>query len=338
MSTEFLYLDTKNPPQEYYEMLETYHKDKWERFKRSQFSWYQKWPYFRVFCLKNGEQYVGQASAFRVDAFINQKIEGIWWGVDTFLFKEYRGGGKGKYLQKQLHEDLQNFTSAAYTPINGIIKKKCGCKELFTRNTYYYAVSNYCILMASIFADKKLKRQLPVKSISSYCYSIFRRKRYKHFTIEDARIDETLVSFINNTLSSNYDFFVWRSVDYLKWKYAENPAFNYKLLSFRFNGKIEAIVGFTDIHEYSIGGKKVRSVKILDSVIVKDSSLTQKDVLVYVADYYKRKHEKLDGIFSLISCNWFPKIRISRPVLSTINQQINKPYLTYLDQDMEQVM
>jgi len=63
----------------------------------------------------------------------------------------------------------------------------------------------------------------------------------------------------------------------------------YNLMQFSKNGKTEAIVGFTDIHEYSIGGKFVRSVKIFDSVISPNSQLTDKDLLTYIADFFKKR-------------------------------------------------
>jgi hypothetical protein len=98
-----------------------------------------------------------------------------------------------------------------------------------------------------------------------------------------------LVNFINTILQNRYDFFVWRTLEYMQWKYEQNPAFNYNLMQFSKNGKTEAIVGFTDIHEYSIGGKFVRSVKIFDSVISPNSQLTDKDLLTYIADFFKKR-------------------------------------------------
>ena len=118
-------------------------------------------------------------------------------GGDTFLFKQYRGGGRGKQLQKQLHDDLPNFTSAAFTPINGIIKKKCGCEPLFDKQEYYYGVSSFFLLLSSIFAYKVLKINLSVKSVIPYIYTFYRHKKYKNYEISDALIDSSLVGFIN---------------------------------------------------------------------------------------------------------------------------------------------
>lgn len=339
MKIEYLYLDPLNPPVGYVEMLQRwYGKEKWERFKKRQFEWYQNYCQYRIYVIKVDNEFVGQASAFGVKVFDNDKKSELWWGVDTFLFKKYRGVGIGKQLQKQLHDDLPNFTSAAYTPINAIIKKKCGCNALFDKQEFYYGVSSYFVLLASIFAYKKLKIRLSNNSIIPYVYSFYKHKKYKDFVISDAIIDNSLVGFINETLKSQYDFFVWRDLDYMKWKYEQNPAFKYKLVQFQLNGKTEAILGFTDIHNYRMGGRPIRSVKILDTIIDKNSKLTQKDLLVFVAEYYRQRQERIDGIISLINCNWKPKVSVSHPVLSTLKERIVRPYITFLDQDMEQVM
>lgn len=339
MNVEYLYVDSYNPPQEYLDMLQKWHgHEKWDRFKKRQFEWYQRYPNYKIFAVKVEGVFVGQASAFGVDYYYDGKMNELWWGVDTFLFKEYRGGGIGKQLQKQLHDDLPNFTSAAYTPINGIIKKKCGCIPLFDRNTWYYGVSNFFTLMVSIAVEKKFKENFPMRSVAANQYLWFKRKNYKGYEISDAVIDEKLVAFVNETLKERYDFFVWRNVDYMKWKYEQNPAFDYKLMTFSKNGMLEAVVGFTDIHQYGLGGKKVMSVKVLDSVISKYSELSTEDLLVYIADYYKKRNEKIDGIFSLQKSEWYPRTCVTRPVLSTIRAEIKQPYITYLDQDMEQEM
>lgn len=339
MNAEYLYVDPINPPQEYIEMLRKwYGEKKWNLFKKSQFEWYQKYPRFRIYALKVNNMFVGQAAAFGVEVFSNKKKIELWWGVDTFLFKKFRGEGRGKQLQKQLHDDLPNFTSAAYTPINAIIKKKCGCKALFEKKEFYYGVSSYFVLLVSIFARKKLKVKVSKKKVIPFVYSFYRHKSYKDYLISDALIDGSLVDFINETLKSQYDFFVWRDVDYMKWKYEQNPAFKYKLFQFQQNGKVEAVLGFTDIHEYLIGGRPVRSVKILDAIIDKNSKITHKDLLVFVADYYRQREEAIEGIFSLNNVKWNPRVSVSHPVLSTLKENVKKPYITFLDQDMEQVM
>lgn len=339
MSVEYLYVNPSDLSSKYLEMLKKwYGKTKWERFKRRQFEWYQKCPRFKIFTVKMNGEFVGQASAFGVDVFNRGQIVELWWGVDTFLFKQYRGGGIGKQLQKQLHDDLPNFTSAAYTPINGIIKRKCGCEPLFDKQEYYYGVSSYFSLMLSIFAYKILKINIPNKSIIPFIYSFAEIKKYKKYVISDAVIDTPLVDFINETLKSQYDFFVWRSVDYMRWKYEKNPAFQYRLIQFQKEGETEAVLGFTDIHEYYIGGKPVRSVKILDAIIDTNSKLTHKDLLAFVSDYYKQRNERIDGIFSLVKGNWIPRLSVTHPVLSTLKEKVEKPYITFLDQDMEQVM
>jgi len=339
MNVEYLYVDPTNPSQDYLDMLRKWHgEEKWNRFKKYQFEWYQQYPKYKIYAVKVDGVFVGQATSFGVNVYNCNKISELWWSVDTFLFSEYRGGGRGKQLQKQLHDDLPNFTSAAYTPINGIIKGKCGAKPLFERETWYYGVSNFLMLMSSIMARKKLNVNIPSHGLSLNLYLWFKSKKYKEYDVRDAVIDDNLVQFINETLKSRHDFFVWRDVDYMKWKYEKNPAFRYRLLTFSKNGKTEAVVGFTDIHPYGLGGKKVKGVKVLDSVIAKDSYLTDKDVIVYIADYYRKIRQNIDGIFALQKCGWYPRTCVMRPVLSTLSTKIRKPYLTYLDQDMEQEM
>ena len=139
-------------------------------------------------------------------------------------------------------------------------------------------------LLISVFAKKKLKLELPTKGLLPWLFSFYRRKNYRNYTIVEASIDESIVDFINESLKDQYDFFVWRNVDYMRWKYERNPAFQFKLLQFIINGKTEAVLGFTDVHFYKMGGRPVRSVKILDAIINKDSKLSHKDLLVFVAD------------------------------------------------------
>lgn len=339
MNVEYLYVDPIKPPKEYMEMLRKWHgEEKWNWFKRRQFEWYQKYPKYKIHAVKVDGAFVGQASAFGVEVYDKAEVHDLWWGVDTFLFSEFRGRGIGKQLQKKLHEDLPNFTSAAYTPINAIIKEKCGCRPLFEKKTWYYGVSNFLVLMSSITARKKLHVNLPSRGLSLNQYLWLKSRKYKKYEVSDAVIDDNLVNFINETLKSKHDFFVWRDVDYMKWKYEKNPAFKYKLVTFSKNRKTEAVVGFTDIHHYGLGGKKVKGVKVLDSVIAKDSELTTKDILVYIADFYRKAHQDIEGIFAMQKCGWQPRTCVSRPVLSTLNADIRKPYITYLDQDMEQEM
>ena len=90
---------------------------------------------------------VGQASAFKVTAIIEGKEQALYWGCDTFLLQEYRGYGIGKTLQKIMHETCPNFSSAWYSPINGIIKRKCGCFDLMELRFTYYPVSYFMGMM-----------------------------------------------------------------------------------------------------------------------------------------------------------------------------------------------
>lgn len=339
MNVEYQYVDPINPPDGYLEMLHKWHgKEKWNRFKKAQFEWYQQHPKYKIYAVKVDGVFVGQATAFGVNFCNQNEINELWWGVDTFLFKDYRGDGKGKQLQKKMHDDLPNFTSAAYSPINGIIKNKCGANTLFVKKEYYYPVTIFFSLLFSIFVKKIFHKNIKYWITIPNLYTKFYRLKTHSYEIREAVIDEALVSFINDTLRSQYDFFVLRNVEYMKWKYERNPAFKYKFFEFRKDGLVHAVVGFTDVRRYSIGGKTTNSVKILDSIIIKESKLTHNNLLVFVIDYWKQQGYYLDGVFSLIPCSFFPRVCIQKPVLSTIDAIIRKPYITYLDQDMEQEM
>ena len=339
MNVEYTYIDPKNPPIEYVEMLKNWYGiEKWARFKKYQFEWYQKYEDYKVFTAKDGNRFIGQASAFKVPVAVDNHEVELWWGVDTFLFKEYRGKGVGKYLQLQLHKDCPNFSSAAYTPKNAIVKRKCGGKDWFQKNIYYYPVSSYLQLLISICLKKTFALDIPFKFVPFSVYTHKSPAVVKHFEVEKSPINEEIVRFMNSSLRRKYDFFVKKNLDYLKWKYQDNPAFSYTFITFRKAGEIKAVVGFTDVRKYSIGGKFVRGIKILDSITSPDNILSDTNLLCYVMQYCKKNNMNIDGVFSLTKCNCYPYIHIAKPVLSTCLYDVQAPYLTFLDQDMEQEM
>lgn len=288
---------------------------------------------------------VGQASAFKVTAIIEGKEQALYWGCDTFLLQEYRGYGIGKTLQKIMHETCPNFSSAWYSPINGIIKRKCGCSDLMELRFTYYPVSYFMGMMWQLVTLKIFKKRIKINTSIPYLYyklnKLFYHNPLSKYDIQTVNYDSIgrEISEFMETALKGYDFHIKRSLDFLKWAYGwKHNA--YTMLKFLANGKIEAIVAFSNIHEATHVVAKVKGVSIYDLIISPDSKLTRKDILMYVIEYHKCRRMKLDGIITFEYMPWFPKFFYPRPyaaLLSTYGKKVEKGYLSLIDQDMDQL-
>ena len=141
-------------------------------YKSEQFEWYRKQGnYIVVIAIVDGK-IAGQATAYTCKAYISGSILPISWGCDTFVLPQYRGLGLGKRLQKYLHENTVNFSSAGYTPLNGIIKRKCGSHILFTNSFVYYPVSNLVNFALRKIVQKRVNvnLRLPLCKFPFYYY------------------------------------------------------------------------------------------------------------------------------------------------------------------------
>ena len=299
---------------------------------------------FRILVANIGDHFVGQACAYCVDAYVNQSVKKIFWGVDTFVLPNMRGKGIGKLLQLRLHKDLPNFTSAWYSPINGKIKVKCGCKNILNFPFAYYPVSSYFSILTELGVKKLISYSVELPRISlPYLYSYLNipiKKWAKLFQVQELDVSNLplLSSFIESCLMET-QFHVIRSEKYLRWKYIENPRINPKILSVSKDGKIVGLVVFSDIFEGRVVLSKARVVKIYESIFTKDSGLSHKKLLFIISDFLHSQKKTFDGFLSLQKISYWPSLVYPRPsskLLSTMTiDKLTSGYLTYSDQDME---
>lgn len=300
---------------------------------------------FRVIVAIINGKMVGQASAYKVKAVIEGKEQPFYWGCDTFLLPESRGHGVGKHLQNELHKSCLNFSSAWYSPINGIIKRKCGGTDLIDLKFTYYPVSNFCGLMWQLVSAKMFKKRLTVKVQIPFLYyklnRWFHRSKLKGYEMREilySELNEEIAEFMESSLK-DYDFHIKRDLEYLRWAYGWKEG-QYHMLAFIRNGKIEAIVAFSKPHDATHVIARFRGISILDLVINPKSKLTTKDVLMYVIQYHKERHMGIEGVITFEQVNYFPHFvypRPSVPLLSTYGKKLRKGYISYIDQDMDQL-
>ena len=332
--------ETSFTESEYHQLLQEFNGNR-TVYKIEQYEWYQKHgKYLVAVAIVNGKL-VGQATGYACNVSCKGVKIPISWGCDTFVLPQYRGLGLGKKLQKYLHNNTQNFSSAGYTPLNGIIKRKCGAKELFTNDFLYYPVTNLFNFALKKLGKKWLNKDLKIPSCSFPLYYYLNRKKIKRFTVcieEYKDISEEILAFIETTLHSQYDFYVIRDKEYMQWKYVENPSMTFKMLTIRKNDVLCGVIFFTDVASCALSGINLRHCKLLDSILVKDCGFTQKDALLCVMQYWTSRNIRVDGIASMFNVPYLGKVGFKRPMLSTLqNVNIHSPYMAYSDQDLEQM-
>lgn len=288
---------------------------------------------------------VGQASAYKVKAIIEGKEQPLYWGCDTFLLPETRGHGVGKHMQNELHKACINFSSAWYSPINGIIKKKCGGTNLIDLKFTYYPVSNFCGLMWQLASAKLFKKRLTVKIHAPFLYynlnNWLHKNKLKGYEVEEvaySELNEEIAEFMENSLKV-YDFHVKRDLKFLRWAYGWKEG-QYHMLTFMRDGKIEAIVAFSKSHNATHVIARFQGVSILDLVVSPESKLTKKDILMYVIRYHKEHNENIEGLITFEQMKYFPRFvypQPSAPLLSTYGKKLRKGYVSFIDQDMDQL-
>lgn len=298
-----------------------------------------------IVALLNGKM-IGQAAAYKVTAIINGKEQPFYWGCDTFLLPESRGLGIGKHLQNELHKACPNFSSAWYSPINGIIKKKCGSSELMKLRFTYYPVSSFIDIFVQLITAKIFKKRIKLKYSIPYLYynfnKIFYKNKLNNFEIKEIYLNDItseISDFIEKSLNK-YDFHIKRSLEFMKWAY-EWKENHYHILTINNKKKeIEALVIFSDIHNATHVIARFNGVSILDLIINTKSNLKKKDIIMLVISYYKKRKEKLDGIITFEQIRYFPKFIYPSPyspLLSTCTEKITNGYISFIDQDMDQL-
>lgn len=332
--------DTSFTESEYYQLLQEFNGNRTE-YKYEQYEWYRKHGKYLVAVAIMDGKLAGQATSYVCNVFCNGTKLPISWGCDTFVLPQYRGLGLGKKLQEYLHEHTENFSSAGYTPLNGIIKRKCGAKELFVNDFVYYPVSNLFHFAFKKLGKKWLKKNLELPPCSFPLYYYLNKKRIKGFKVsieEYDNISDEVLTFMETTLRSQHDFYVIRDKEYMQWKYVENPSMTYRMLTVRKADVLCGVIFFTDVASCALSGINLRHCKLLDSILVDDCGFTQKDALISVMQYWISQHIQIDGIASMFNVSYLGKVGFKRAMLSTLqNVKIHSPYIAYSDQDLEQM-
>lgn len=300
---------------------------------------------FRVIVAIINGRMVGQSAAYKVKAIIEGREQVFFWGCDTFLLPESRGYGVGKHMQNELHKACPNFSSAWYSPINGIIKRKCGGIDFLDLKFTYYPVSNFCGLMWQLLSAKLFKKRQTVKAHVPFLYynlnKLFHKNKLKGYEVVEihySELGEEIAEFMVNSLKG-YDFYIKRDLDFLRWAYGYKEG-QYHMLLIKQNGKIHAVVAFSKIHHATHVIARFNGVSILDLVISPDSELTTKDILLYVIQFHKERNEKIEGVITFEQMNYFPKFiypNPSVPLLSTYGKKLSNGYVSFIDQDMDQL-
>lgn len=344
---ELVYLQEKDieTPQ-YISFYEKYHGVGSFKSRRERIHWYFHSEGYRQLVAVLDGKYVGQSCAYKTTAIVNGQPCEWWWGVDGFVLEDMRGKGVGKALQRKLHEDCPNFSSASYSAVNGFIKGKLGDHEIMSYHQYYCPTSCFVSLYVELVLKKFLSRSVRFPRIRlPYFYSLIAglkgKTDYKVHELTKEVFNDQLSGFIEDNLR-NTGFHIQRTTDYIKWKYLKNPSIKYGALDVMKDGRRVGVIFYTNAYNGEFVVSKARVCKILDSVIKADSTLSQKELIVILMNHFKSKGVKLDGVLTLIPSTYWPQIKYPMPgsirMLSTMDiDKIEDGYLAYSDQDMEQM-
>lgn len=301
--------------------------------------WYQSYQDFHLLVAEVNGELVGQACTYKANCIVNSCLSDIYWGIDTFVLARMRGKGVGKALQLKLHKDWQNFSSAWYSLSNGIIKKKCGANEIFPVPFTYFPITKLYFTYVDRVIRKFLKKEVRTTSPFPYLYH-YLNYRKSRFVANEINLDSDVEERINEWLcKSDYDFYIKRDRQFLHWKYKKNPNLRYHLLQLTLSEEIIGYVIFSEVFPKSWRGGNVLVSNILDYVFKPGEDFGLTNIITLVSSYYKKKKQALDGIQAIGKSKFRFAQTNEEPLLSTLkNVSINKPYLTFIDQDMEQMI
>lgn len=300
---------------------------------------------FRCCIASVDNQYVGQSCAYKTYAIAHGERHEFWWSIDTIVLPESRGMGVGKKLQGKLHSDLPNFSSAWYSPINGIIKKRCGAHGLFGIHMAYYPVSRFFSIISHLLCLKFLKRRMTFIPKLPFLYStlnfLFKRKDKKQYTVQEvshADLGKDDFAFIAQSLRQ-YDFYIERSPRFLHWQYKEmmHGVHLFRILK---DEKQCGFVACSSVHNSSFYGVPISAVSIYELLTDPDSSLSRKGAMSLITNVFRSRNEYFDGFLSTVDVNYLGKLYYPlsyRSVLSTLPGEYINPYFTYADQDLDQL-
>ncbi len=350
---EYIYWDFKNTPvtiEQYRSFLTEYYGDSANsRYERAM--WYhQRGNYQVLLALENG-CIIGQSCVYKVYAIVNGKKEDFWWGVDAFVLPAARGKGVGKKLQKKLHEDFFYFSSLWYSKTNGFIKRKCGAWELVKVPFNYYPVCSFLSVVLRVFIKRVLHHKMFVPITYKDKYFIlnnFFASRNK-WMVKDVCLSEQmdeLMPLVNDSLKK-HDFYVIRDKDYLIWKYLKNPTIGeYKTLFFYSlinPDELQGAVIFSTPYIKTTFSIPLKVFTILDCFVLPGSRLSKYRILLETIRYYHQLGIAMDGVLTLGNFSYFPFIRYPWSGTALLTNYVKKtkienPYLSYSDQDMEQMI
>lgn len=348
---EYIYWDFNNIPisiKEYKEFLYEYYGDSAsERYER--LKWYrERGDYHLLLALYDGKP-VGQSAAYKVTAWLAGREENWWWGVDAFVFSRVRGKGIGKGLQKRLHNDYENFSSMWYSRTNGYIKRACGANEFLLANFNFYPVSSFFSIMYKILMNRCFDKDVSIRIVCKKKYYILNRLflNSKKYIAREINLKNNLkdaIPYIKGVLEK-YDFFIKRDYDYMYWKYINNPMLKnyYTLFIYSTEGMncILGIVIFSGIFEKKIFSVPMKVVTILDCFISDEKKISMRSLLIEVIKFYDKRGMLFDGVLTMQNISYLPCLRYpyrGTPLLSTCKNEPHYPYLSYSDQDMEQMI
>ena len=319
---------------------EFYGNDGILRFQK-RIPWYRSHKDFHLLMAEYDGEYVGQACCYKADIFVSDCISWIYWGVDTFVLSKMRGKGIGKKLQAKLHEDWPNFSSAWYSKTNGIIKKKCGGHEIFPVEFCFYPVSKLYTTYIDRILRKFLKIEANVHFPIPYIYARLNSRSSIPYTYRETEFSPKIVKTMQQWLKdSDCDFYLLRSEEFVRWKYIENPNLRYHVLEIIKENTVCGYLVFSHIFTTNCLGGNANVSNLLDYVFAPEENVSIKNIVRIITSFYKRKGEVLDGVRAIGASDYkfIQRPKAPVPMLSTMTDvKISRPYLTYIDQDMEQM-
>ena len=333
----FYYSEGLGIEDRYKKFLKEFYKERFEA-KWARYKWYSKIKGYHVLLAEIDGELVGQSCACPCQLSIGGEVRTIYWSVDSFVLTICRGKGVGKALQKKLHEDHEGFSSTSYSSVNGHIKIKCGAHPISTTNFYYYPISSFVSLYFSFAVNKLFNKHLGIIRFRN----LYVKSNYSKDIIikEESGWNSKDVEFANHTLSSRYDMYVYRDDMYMKWKYNENPSVSYIILKVVTK---ENIVGIVSVSKPSIevfAGIPLSVVKILDFFNPLNSGLSDKELLNNIKTWIAKNYQDVDVIMGVTDIATLLKIKYhTRRFLTNLKNipPVQKPYISCMDQDVEQM-
>ncbi len=306
-------------------------------------NWFEKAPGLVIVLAIYQGEIVGQTSGIKNFAFIKGVKEEWWWSVDTFVLPELRGKRIGYMVQQKLHNDLKNFSSASYTKLNGKSKKSSGANDLFYNSFMYFPVNNFFGILISSVIKKLYNKELRLKRLQYNLYYYLNKKGIKDIHIRENdffKQTSRIINFIQTCLKKK-DFYMERTVEFIRWKYYENPSVKVNNLTFFKNDRIIAEVFFSDVYNTRLVNIQASFSKVLDVFVEneKDKKLN-KMIISEITRYFIKRNVQIDGLCSMQKFNYYPFITfLHQPLLSTHKvETFSNPYLSYGDADMEQMV